>query len=309
MSEMFKTDLGKVECADSRQYLKEIPDNSVDLIFTSPPYGLQDRKSYLNPTAEQFKEWLFQFIPDLYRVLKDTGSLVINIGGAWNADSPTRNLYQFKLLVALCDEYTKPTPLFGQWYLAQDFYWFIPGRLTTTEYASRRKIRVRDSVEMVWWLSKTEHPKADVTKVLMTYSDAYKQYLNQDLGTKNKMHTKSHSGLEVHGKNLVDNGGRIATNMLYIAAAEDNKTYFQGCENAGLTPHPARFPRALPQFFINMLTDPGDMILDPFGGSLTTGYVSEQLERKWICIEIDREFVLGGITRFNKPQNKQKSIF
>lgn len=290
---MFSTALGKIICGDSKRVLKEVPDDSVDLLLTSPPYALQDKKAYGNPGPEQYIEWLLQFVPDFRRVIKPTGSIVINIGGAWNPMKPTRSIYQYKLLIKLVEE--------CQLYLAQEFYWFIPGRMTTTEYASRRKIRVRDAVEHIYWLSKTENPKADVTKILVAYSESYKKFLSQDQGAKDAVHTKSFSGLEVHGKNLVDNGGRIPYNMLYISSVESGDPYFDRCEKAGVTPHPARFPKEFVKYFLNFLTDVNDVVLDPFGGSCTTGFVAEQLQRRWTCIELEPEYIQGGILRFGEP--------
>jgi DNA modification methylase len=291
MREFLKTQYGAIVCGDSRHVIPTMEAESVDLIFTSPPYALVDKKAYGNPDSHEYIDWFLQFIPEFKRVLKPTGSIVINTGGAWAPNSPTKSLYQWRLLLRLVDEY--------KLFLAQDFYWFIPGRLTTTEYATRRKIRVRDAVEHVWWLSKTENPKADVSRVLISYTEGFKKFLREDLSTRLLVNRESYSGLQISGKNIKDNGGRIPYNMLYISAASGGQDpYFKRCEEAGLTPHPARFPKELPLFFISLLTDPGDTVLDPFGGSCTTGQVAEQLKRKWVCIELDMNYVRGGVLRF-----------
>ncbi len=98
-----------------------------------------------------------QFVPGFHRVLRDDGSLVIDIGGSWAKGLPIRSLYRYELLLRLCETF----------HLAQDLYWFNPARLPSpAEWVTVRRIRVKDAVDMVWWLSKTPYPKADNRRVL-----------------------------------------------------------------------------------------------------------------------------------------------
>ena len=113
-----KTRLGEMVLGDSLNVLVNMEDRSVDLIMTSPPFALVRKKEYGNVPADEYVDWFRPFAEQFKRVLKDNGSLVIDIGGAWNAGLPTRHLYHFKLLVSLCEE-------FG-FHLAQDFYWWNP---------------------------------------------------------------------------------------------------------------------------------------------------------------------------------------
>ena len=120
--------------------------------MTSPPFGLVRKKDYGNVDADEYVDWFKPFAKAFHRVLKDSGSLVIDIGGAWNKGYPTRSLYHFKLLIMLCEE-------FG-FHLAQEFYWWNPSRLPTpAEWVTVRRVRVKDAVNTVWWLSKTPWPK------------------------------------------------------------------------------------------------------------------------------------------------------
>src|SRR6266568_4751130 len=117
-----ETRRGEIYLGDSLPLFRDdISEHSVDLIMTSPPFGLVRKKDYGNVAAIDYVEWFRPFGAAFHRVLKKNGSLVIDIGGAWNKGSPTRNLYHFKLLIMLCEE-------FG-FHLAQDFYWWNPSKL------------------------------------------------------------------------------------------------------------------------------------------------------------------------------------
>lgn len=95
-----------------------------------------------------------------------------------------------------------------------------------------------------------------------------------------------------------DNGGSIPPNLLQFPNTESNGAYLKLCKGLGLTPHPARFPAALPEFFIKFLTDPEDLVVDIFGGSGTTGEVAERLGRRWRTIDVDLDYVRGSLLQF-----------
>ena len=121
--------------------------------MTSPPFGLVRRKEYGNADAHKYLDWFRPFAGQFRRVLKERGSLVIDIGGAWIPGQPTRSLYHFKLLLMLCEEYV--------FHLAQEFYWWNPSKLPSpAEWVNIRRIRVKDAVNTVWWLSLSPWPKA-----------------------------------------------------------------------------------------------------------------------------------------------------
>lgn len=165
------TQRGKIFLGDSLDLLRgRISDSSVDLIMTSPPFGLVRKKDYGNVDAHDYVEWFRQFGREFHRVLKDTGSLVIDIGGAWISGQPTRSLYHYELLLMLCKEMG--------FHLAQEFYWWNPAKLPTpAEWVTVRRIRVKDAINCVWWLSKTPWPKASNRRVLVPYSDAMQTLL------------------------------------------------------------------------------------------------------------------------------------
>ena len=109
---------------------------------------------------------------------------------------------------------------------------------------------------------------------------------------------KRPSGHDISDKFSTDNGAAIPPNLLAIANTESNSFHLRYCKERGIKPHPARFPAALPEFFIRMLTDPGDLVYDPFGGSCVTGEVCERLEREWICSELSEDYPFAAKGRF-----------
>jgi DNA modification methylase len=281
------TDLGAIYEGNSLAYLhKYAEDASVNLIVTSPPFGLVRKKSYGNEDADAYCDWFRPFAEGFKRVLRDDGSLVIDVGGAWKAGLPTRSLYHFKLLVMLCEEYG--------FHLAQEHYWWNPSKLPSpAEWVNVRRVRVKDAVNCVWWLSKTPYPKASNKRVLAPYSDSMRVLLKN--GYKAKLRPSGHN---ISSKFSADNGGAVPPNLLAIANTESNGAYQDYCRENNIDIHPARFPALLPEYFIRFLTDPGDMVLDPFGGSCITGMVAEALGRRWACVELNREYIRGGIGRF-----------
>lgn len=285
----YATNRGAAYHLDSLAGLTDLPDNSVSLVITSPPYALHFKKEYGNVSKEEYVEWFLPFAQQIHRVLKEDGSFVLNIGGSYNAGTPTRSLYQYKLLVELCDRV--------DFHLAQEFYWYNPAKLPSpAEWVNVRRIRVKDSVEHVWWLSKTPWPKADNRRVLVEYSSDMKRLIKK--GYRAKQRPSGHNITDKFGS---DQGGAIPSNVIQRGNNQSNSGYFKRLKEAGMKPHPARFPEALPEFFFRFLTDPNDVVVDPFAGSNTTGAVAERFGRRWISMEIDDSYVEASRLRFGNP--------
>jgi site-specific DNA-methyltransferase (cytosine-N4-specific) len=304
--ELFETtELGQIYLGDSLGLLHEVlePD-SVDLVVTSPPFGLVRKKTYGNEDADRYVEWFRPFAEGARRVLKEKGSLVIDIGGAWKAGIPTRSLYHFELLVALCRDHG--------FHLCQEHYWWNPAKLPTpAEWVNIRRIRVKDAVNCIWWLSKTPWPKASNKRVLTPYSDSMKSLLKNGYTAKLRP-----SGHDISEKFSKDNGGSVPPNLMALANTESNGAYQEYCRANSLPIHPARFPGRIPEYFIRYLTDEGDVVVDPFAGSCVTGEVAEYLKRKWVCCELSEEYLKGARARFvgikpklPKPDNTPYQIF
>jgi len=290
----YERELGKAYLGDALNLMKYIPNNSINLIVTSPPYGLIKKKEYGNENPEDYIQWFMPFAKDFYRILTDDGSFVFNIGGGWEKGRPTRSLYQFELLIELCKIF----------HLAEEFIWHKPAALPTpAEWVTIRRIRVKDAIEYIWWLSKTPYPKADNRKVLQPYSDSMKLLLKNGYKAKERP-----SGHKISEKFQVDNKGSIPPNFLSFSNTESNSYYLRMCKKQDIKPHPARFPLQIPDFFIKFLTDKGDIVFDPFAGSNVTGEAAEKLGRKWIAFEIVEEYLMGSKFRFDLKQKKLDTI-
>jgi site-specific DNA-methyltransferase (cytosine-N4-specific) len=273
-----------------------MPSSSVNLVVTSPPYALHFKKAYGNVSPLDYVKWFLPFAYEIKRILTDDGSFVLNIGGSWNPGTPTRSIYQYKLLLALIEEV--------EFTLAQEFYWYNPAKMPApAEWVTVRRIRVKDAVEHVWWLGKTAWPKASNRNVLNPYSKDMIR-LNQR-GVRAKLRPSGHNINESFDK--VEAGGSIPGNVIRELDTSDlltfgnnsaNDVYTIRCKEAGITIHPARFPGILPEFFTKFLTVEGDLVLDPFAGSNTTGAACERLSRHWLAFEQDADYLEGSKFRF-----------
>ncbi len=282
----YKTDRGEAYLCDTIEFLPHVRDASVDLILTSPPFALKRKKEYGNEDEDKYCDWFVSFAPHLRRILKENGSFVLDLGGAYKPGFPVRSVYQFELLVRLVKEVG--------FYLSQEFYHYNPARLPApAEWVNVRRVRVKDSVNVVWWLSKTQNPKADNRKVLRPYSRSMQTLLKN--GYKAKLRPSGH---DISDKFSRDNGGAIPPNLLELSNTDSNSRYQQLCREHGIKVHPARFPPQFAEFFITFLTDEDAVVFDPFGGSNTTGLVAERLMRRWFITELSEEYLKGSKLRF-----------
>lgn len=285
----YKTINGEAWCGDSLDLLRSLPDASVNLVVTSPPFALQRKKEYGNRDQHDYIDWLLEFAALVRNKLRDDGSFVLDLGGAYQKGVPARSLYNFRVPIRFCDDLG--------FFLAEDFYWYNPAKLPSPiEWVNKRKIRVKDAVNNVWWFSKTEWPKADVTKVLAPYSDRMKKLIENPAAFYTpKGRPSGHDISSGFGR---DNGGSIPSNLLQISNTDSNGDYLRGCKTVGVKGHPARFPAKLPEFFIKFLTEPGDLVVDIFAGSNTSGRVAEDLDRKWRAFEMSTEYLAASAFRF-----------
>lgn len=289
----YETRLGAACCGDSLELLAKLPDASVNLVVTSPPFALLRQKEYGNLEQHEYIDWLIQFAALVKQKLRDDGSFVLDLGGAYQRGVPVRSLYQYRTLIRFCDELG--------FFLAEEFFWNNPSKLPSPiEWVNKRKLRAKDSVNTVWWFSKTEWPKANVSNVLAEYSPRMKKLLEDpDAFYKPKERPSGHDIGKGFGK---DNGGAIPSNLLSFPNSESNGLYLRGCKDVGVKGHPARFPAKLPEFFVKFLTDPGDVVVDIFAGSNTSGQVAETLGRKWLAFDLDPGYVAASVFRFLPDQ-------
>lgn len=289
---IYQSELGTSLWAECQSAVGLFEDESIDLIFTSPPYPLRRQKAYGNRDEEAHVEWLLACLSEWKPKLKETGSLVLNMADVWQPGSPTVSLYQERLMLRLCDEIG--------FNLNQKLFWQNPSKLPSpAEWVTVRRVRVTPSVEQCWWLGAGDgsRTKAKNANALRPYSESMARLLAAGGERSARVRPSGHAIKP--GAFAGDNGGSIAQSLITAANTSSNDQYQRACRAFGLPVHPARFPQALPNFFIRLLTDPGDHVVDIFGGSATTGEEAERLGRRWTCVEKSLAYGLGGLFRFS----------
>lgn len=315
--EFYKTNNGILYLGDSIKFLKEECfselEGKVDLIITSPPFPLNNKKKYGNLLGDEYKKWFISLAPLYEKLLSETGSIVIEIGNAWENDRPVQSLLHLECLLG----FVKNSNL----RLIQEFICYNPSKLPSpAQWVTVNRIRTVDSYTHVWWLAKNDYPKADNLKVLRPYSKSMKSLLKKqkyNSGKRPSEHNISEKGF------LKDNGGsishnffelenidhdrevRLPFNVLSFSNTNSNDMYMKRCREKNIIPHPARMNEGIVNFFVEFLTDEKDIVLDPFAGSNTTGYVAEEKNRRWIAIEADKNYALQSKFRFNNIIDKE----
>lgn len=304
--------VGRIEDALDSAAVKAVR-GKVNLIFTSPPFPLVRKKRYGNETGDQYLKWLESLAPRLCQLLAPNGSIVIEIGNSWEPGVPVMSTLGLEALLAFKRA--------GKLHLCQHIICHNPARLPSpAQWVNVNRERLKDSFTHVWWMSRKEHPKADNRRVLLPYSDSMKGLLKTqtyNAGVRPSGHVISRKGF------LTNHGGAIAPNVIRLAEDDStlpesllqfsgtsaDLTYRQYCKDNGYELHPARMQMGLASFFIKFLTEPGDLVFDPFGGSNTTGYAAAVLKRRWLSIEASEEYALGSKGRFeDEKEDTRKSI-
>lgn len=293
----YTADGGAAYLGNSLELLDELPEESIDLVLTSPPFALNRKKEYGNKDSEDYNDWFMQFAEKVKPALKPHGSFVVDIGGGWQKGEPYRSTYHFELLTELAGSD-------GPFELAQDFYWYNPAKLPTpAQWVTIERIRVTDAVNHVWWFSKGEgeRPEADNTRVLRDYSESQQELMENGYEDK-----KRPSGHDISDKfdNPENGEGSIPPNLIEAANTASNTHYLNVCRELDIDPHPARFPRDIPEFFIPFLTpnppydDDPPVVLDIFAGSNLTGKTASKMHRNWLAFELQEQYLQTSQFRF-----------
>jgi site-specific DNA-methyltransferase (cytosine-N4-specific) len=260
----------------------------VNLVFTSPPFPLNRKKKYGNKTGSDYLDWIKQLSPLLANTLSDDGSIVIEIGNAWNPGSPTMSTLPMESLLAFKEA--------SNLHLCQEFIAYNPARLPSpAQWVNVERIRVKDSFTRIWWLAKTEKPYANNKNILVEYSKAMKKLLEDGVYNAGSRPSEHKIGEKSF---LSNNKGAIPSNVLKVSNTSSRDYYTVHCKDNNINMHPARMPLTIPEFFIKFLTKKNDLVFDPFGGSNVTGYVANTLGRRWISFEINEQYIKDSIGRF-----------
>ncbi len=305
LTDAYSTQLGHAYHGDGLEMLRRMRAGTVQLVLTSPPFALTRKKAYGNKASQEYIDWFLPYARAVHRVLRVDGSFVLDLGGSWAPGRPIKNVYQYELLLALLRDKEAP------FLLAQDFYWLNRARLPgPIEWVNVQRVRVTDAVNVVWWLCKSDAPFADNRKVLRPYSPSMLRLLENGYNA-GRRPSEWHIGKTSFSRN---NGGSIPnsylgadgeaelgypTNLLAGSNTNSQDAYLRACRRLALRPNPARFPSDFAEFFVKFLTKQGDLVVDPFAGSNTTGCAAETLGRRWRAADTDGVFVAGSAARFD----------
>jgi site-specific DNA-methyltransferase (cytosine-N4-specific) len=314
---LYRTEFGKYYIGKCEKTICELGiETKVQLILTSPPFPLNSKKQYGNLDGEDYLKWFSNLAELFSSVLVPNGSIVIELGNAWEKNRPVQSLLHLNSLLGFVNNDKAGLRL------CQEFICYNPARLPSpAQWVTINRIRTIDSFTHVWWMSNSDYPKADNRRVLRPYSKAMKKLLESgtfNAGKRPSEHVVSKKGF------LKDNKGSISHNVLQLECFDEDKElrlphsmfsisntksndfFTKTCKERKTVPHPARMPLELASFFIEFLTDKGDLVLDPFGGSNTTGFCAERQKRKWISIEANEEYGRQSTIRFEEPSLKAK---
>jgi len=270
----------------------------VQLVFTSPPFPLNTKKRYGNLQGEEYVRWLAGLAPTFRNLLTPDGSIAIELGNAWEPGRPVMSTLALRTLLAFQEA--------AQLTLCQTFVCHNPARLPSpAQWVTIERIRLKDSYTNVWWFAASDRPKADNRRILTAYGSRMRKLLERGDYNSGARPSEHHISPESF---LRDNGGAIPGSVLSFANTSSADRYLRYCREMGLRPHPARMPPALAEFFIGFLTDPGDLVLDPFAGSNTTGAAAERLERRWVSFEPIEDYVRTSQGRFEDTTIDQHQL-
>lgn len=241
-------------CADCLAYMKTMPEESVDLVVTSPPYAQQRKKAYGGIDENDFPLWFLDISREIYRILKPTGSFVLNIKE--HVENGRRSTYVLKTLLLLSEVF-----------IWNDTYIWNK----TNPFPTGSKKRLKDGFEYCFLFTKTKE---------------YKFYPNNVLVKSTSKYLVSEKRRKNNGSHDVSNGSGMNMSRRYVSDMVRPSNVISFPTDTTNHSHPATFPLALPDFFIRLLTEEGDLVYDPFAGSGTTLRAAENLGRHYLGTDI-----------------------
>jgi site-specific DNA-methyltransferase (cytosine-N4-specific) len=251
----------------------------VDLIMTSPPYPLLKPREYGNTDHKRWVEWMLRECENWIPLLTSRGSMMLNVGNAWNAGVPSESSYIERLVIGLEDK-------LGM-HLIQRLYWHNPAKLPAPmPWVAVQRLRVKQTVEPILWMEPTPHAKGNNRHVLTPYTKGGLKALKTD------PRRARPCGYKFGENSFVDNGGAIPSSVITCATGDaSDKRYQREERKAGRQAHPAIMPAAVARFGILLATDELDTVYDPMAGSGTVAVEAEKLNRFAIASERSREYL------------------
>ena len=278
-------------------------DSSITLCITSPPYPLAKARGYGNPNEAQYVDWICKTLEPLVKNLVRGGSICLNVSNdIFIPGTPARSMYRERLVLALHDRLGL--------HKMDEFIWHNPSKPPgPVRWASVERVQLNVAWEPVYWL--TNDPKAvrsDNRRVLQAHTEKQLALIQQGGEQRTRKFCDGAYTIQP-GRFANETKGRIPRNVLTLGhACSDQRSYKQQARDQGLPAHGAPMPLSLASFLVEFLSEPGDLIADPFGGSFTTAKAAERLGRRWLSTEVMAEYVIGAANRFRSSEGFQQNL-
>lgn len=293
-----RDELGEILWAEALSAMGHIEEGSVNAIVTSPPFPLNRQRSYGGWPADRWLELALSHISAMKPLLAKNGSMVLNLADVYLKGLPALNTYQEELVCEL-----RRTG----WHLCGKYFHVNPAKPKATPWVTKSRERIANGIETYFWFSPAPYCKANNRNVLHPYSD---RFLGTLAAGGELRAAESGSRQSYPGRRFVNNnGGKIPFNWLVAAHEGPRSAYSRFCAREGLPRHPAIMPRQIAEFFVKFLTDAGDLLYDPFGGSLVLPAVCKQLARRYTSSEKCHEYIRGGLSRLGPGIEDLTDIF
>lgn len=298
----FSTDLGIAILGTCEHVFSHI-DAPISLVITSPPYPLAKPRAYGGPSEAVYVDWICKTLEPVIRAMAPGASLCLNISNdVFVAGQPARSMYVERVLLALHDRLGLE--------LMDRLVWHNPSKPPgPVQWASKSRVQLNVSYEPVFWL--TNDPsriRSNNQRVLQTHTERHLRLIEK--GGETRSSSFSDGAYNVHpGRFGKPTEGRIPRNVLTFGhSCADQREYKKNARSLGLPAHGAPMPLSLASFLVEFLSEPEDLVVDPFGGSFTTAKAAERLGRRWLSSEVMLEYVIGGATRFKDAAGFRQSI-
>jgi DNA modification methylase len=298
----FSTELGIAILGSCENVFSKI-DAPIHLVITSPPYPLAKPRSYGNPTESQYVDWICKTIEPVVKNLVQGGSICLNVSNdVFMTGTPARSLYRERLIIALHDRLGL--------YKMDEIIWHNPSKAPAPiQWASKERVQLNVAWEPVYWL--TNNPaliRSDNRRVLLQHTQKHLEFIKS--GGQKNIASHSDGAYQLRsGSYSNQTVGRIPRNVLTIGhSCADQREYKQQARENNLPAHGAAMPLKLASFFIKFLTEPGELVVDPFAGSFSTAKEAEKLGRRWICTDNILEYVVGAASRFTHTNGFNQNL-
>jgi DNA modification methylase len=293
-----RDELGEILWAEALSAMGHIEGGSVNAIVTSPPFPLNRQRDYGGWASDRWMDLALRHIAAMKPLLAGDGSMVLNLSDVYIRGIPVLNPYQENLV--------------GQmrrtgWNLCGKFFHINPAKPKATPWVTKSRERIANAVETYYWFSPRPHCKANNRNVLEPYSDRFQRTLaaGGEFRAAECGARQSSPGLRYK----VNNFGRIPHNFFVCAHEGPRSAYSRYCASHGLPRHPAIMPRQIAEFCVKFLTDAGDLLYDPFGGSLVLPAACKKFGRRYTSSEKCHEYIRGGLSRLGTDVEDLTDIF